>query len=100
MRWWTSLVKELSLPLWSSGSREPNTVTIIGWDGSALSLDANKALASATLIVGSDRLLAAVPISEGATIVPIQPLATALEPSQTMMVKWSYLLAEILVSLV
>ena len=61
------------------GLVSPNTVTIIGWDGSALSLDANKALASATLIVGSDRLLAAVPISEGATIVPIQPLATALE---------------------
>lgn len=56
-----------------------NLITIIGWDGGALSLDAINALASATMIVGSDRLLAAVPISEGATIVPIQPLATALE---------------------
>ena len=57
----------------------PNSITIIGWDGSALSLDAINALASATMIVGSDRLLAALPIPEGATVVSIQPLASALE---------------------
>lgn len=57
----------------------PNSITIIGWDGSALSLEATEALASATMIVGSDRLLAALLIPEGATLVSIQPLASALE---------------------
>lgn len=55
------------------------SITIIGWDGSALSSEATHALESATMVVGSARLLAILPTPKGATIVLMQPLATALE---------------------
>ena len=54
------------------------SITIIGWDGSALSQEAMSALAGATMVVASSRLLAALPIPPAATIVSTQPLATAL----------------------
>ncbi len=55
------------------------SITIIGWDGSVLSSEAIHALASATMVVGSARLLATLPTLEGATIFSMQPLTTALE---------------------
>ena len=55
-----------------------HSITIIGWDGRALSPEAAGALASATMVVGSSRLLATLPIPGGAAIVSTQPLATAL----------------------
>jgi len=54
------------------------SITIIGWDGRELSPAAMSALGSATMVVGSSRLLAAMPMPEGATIVSTQPLAGAL----------------------
>lgn len=56
-----------------------SSITIIGWDGSALSSEAVRALSKATMVVGSARLLATLPMPEGATIVSMQPLATALQ---------------------
>lgn len=56
-----------------------HSITIIGWDGRALLPEAAHALASATMVVGSSRLLATLPIPDGTTIVSMQPLATALQ---------------------
>ena len=55
-----------------------NQITVIGYDGSALSAAALLALADATLVVGGERHVAAVAIPEGAQIVVMGDVGFAM----------------------
>jgi precorrin-6Y C5,15-methyltransferase (decarboxylating) len=57
-------------------------VTVVGYDGSPLAEDARQAVATADLLVGGQRHLAAVSVPEGARTVVMGPVETALHQVQ------------------
>ncbi|MHB1614821.1 MAG: precorrin-6y C5,15-methyltransferase (decarboxylating) subunit CbiE, partial [Actinomycetes bacterium] len=64
-----------SSPLTTRGPR----VTVIGYDGGPLQPRAIEALGSATLVVGTERLLTCLPVPSGTRRVGTRPLSLALE---------------------
>lgn len=58
-------------------------ITVIGYDGSPLSVSAAKALASATLVVGGRRHLAAVDVPEGVPTIVLGDVGSAVDAIAT-----------------